>query len=157
MNNRNWVENMIWSIIMLNFMVLTYVFLIPRAQFMIDHWGWNSESLMETSGAMDTPNQYFKTYKIANFIQKITEEDSVILMPTDNWEFGSNRSVVIQRLYPRKIYFFGDEGFLHHKNSPNYKTPNYAVAFPGDGSDLCFEKDINSLGETGFLLCKWKH
>ena len=138
-------------------MVLTYVFLIPRAQFMIDHWGWNSESLMETSGAMDTPNQYFKTYKIANFIQKITEEDSVILMPTDNWEFGSNRSVVIQRLYPRKIYFFGDEGFLQHKNSPNNKTPNYAVAFPGDGADLCFERDINSLGETGFLLCKWKH
>ena len=66
---------------------------------------------METPGAIDTPNQYLQTYKVANAIRNITQENSVILMPADNWEFGSNRSVVIQRLYPRKVYFFGDDGF----------------------------------------------
>ena len=33
MNSRKWVENIIWSVIALNFFVLMYVFLIPRLQF----------------------------------------------------------------------------------------------------------------------------
>jgi len=112
---------------------------------------------METQGAMDTPNQYLKTYKVANQVRKVTKEDSIILMPTDNWEFGSNRSVVIQRLFPRKVYFFGDEDFYDHKNSVGSKTTVYAVAFPGDGANLCFERDIESLDETKFVLCKLKN
>ena len=108
MNNRSWVEYMIGLIIVLNTIVLVSVFLTPRAKILLNHWGDRPEVLMETLGPMDMPNQYFKTYKVVNKIRSITQEDSIILMPADNWEFGSNRSVVIQRLYPRKVYFFGD-------------------------------------------------
>ena len=91
MNNRSWVENIIRSIIILNILLLVLVFLIPRAKIIVSHWGEKPEVLMETLGAMDTPNQYSRTYKVANEIRNITEENSIILLPTDNWEFGSNR------------------------------------------------------------------
>ena len=75
-------------------------------------------------------------------------------MPNDNWEFGSNRSVVIQRLYPRKVYFFGDEGFYDGKNYSSIETSLYAVAFSDDGANLCFEQDSEKLGNTGFVICR---
>ena len=155
MIQRNWVENTILGIIIFNVFVLAYVFIIPRAQFIIDHWEWKPEDLMETRGPTDMPNQYPRTYKVTNEIRNITKENSIILMPADNWEFGSNRSVVIQRLYPRKVYFFGDEGFHDHKNNLEPKTTVYAVAFTGDQSNLCFERNVKNLDATGFVLCKW--
>ncbi len=154
MNNRSWVENIIGAIIILNIVVLSSVFLIPRAKVMVNYWGWESEALMETSGASDTPNQYSKTYQVANQIRKITRDNSIILMPADNWEFGSNRSAMIQRLYPRKVYFFGDNSFSELKYNLNPDVPIYSVAFPGDGAELCFEKDVEKLGETGFGICE---
>ena len=154
MIRRNWVENTILGIIVLNIFILAYVFLIPRAQFMIDHWKWEYEALMETAGAVDIPNQYSKTYKVANQIKRVTNKNSIILMPTDNWEFGSNRSVIIQRLYPRKVYFWGDENFYDRKNNVGSETTVYAVAFSDDGADLCFEKESQKLGETSFVICK---
>ena len=157
MNNRKWVESIILGIIVLNILVLAFVFLIPRVQFMADHWGWKAEALMESSGARDTPNQYSKTYRMVNHIQKVLLENSIILMPPDNWEFGSSRSVVIQRLYPNKVYFAGDKDFSLQIKIIDIEKPVYGVAFPNDGADLCFEKEIRSLGETGFVMCKWKN
>ena len=154
MNNRSWVENMIGAIIIFNIVVLASVFLIPRAKVMANYWGWESASLMEISGARDTPNQYSKTYQVANQIRKITRDSSIILMPTDNWEFGSNRSAMIQRLYPRKVYFFGDKLFYELKYSLNSDVPIYVVVFSGDDAELCFEKDVEKLGETGFGICE---
>ena len=154
MAKRNWVENMILGIIGFNIVVLMYVFLIPRTQFMVGHWELSSEALMETPGAIDTPNQYSRTYKVANSIRKFTEENSIILMPADNWEFGSNRSVVIQRLYPRKVYFFDDDGFYDYKSNIDFKTTVYAVAFSGDNSNLCFEEETEKLGNTDFVICR---
>ena len=154
MNNRKWVENTILGIIVLNIFVMAFVFLIPRMEFIANHWGWNSEALMEYSGVMDTPNQYSETYKVVNQIRKATTTESIILMPTDNWEFGSNRSVMIQRLYPRKVYFFGDKNFSKFKYNLNPNAPVYAVAFSGDGAELCFERDVRKLGETGFEICE---
>ena len=154
MNNRKWVENTVLGVIVLNIFVLAFVFLIPRAQFMVDHWGWTTEALMETTGARDTPNQYPKTYRMVNQIRKVLTENSIILMPPDNWEFGSSRSAVIQRLYPHKVYFLGDKGFSLQMKIVDIKKSVYGVAFPNDGADLCFEKDIKSLGETGFVICK---
>lgn len=157
MSNRNWVENTILGIIAFNIFVLAYVFLIPRTQFMIYHWGRGPEAITETPGAADTPNRYSKAYKVANQIRKVTKENSIILMPADNWEFGSNRSALIQRLYPRKVYFFGEKSFLELKNNLNPDTSVYAAAFSGDGAGLCFEKDARKLGETEFVLCKLKN
>ena len=154
MINRNWVVNTILGIIVLNIFVLAYIFIIPRSQFIIDHWKWNPEDLMETSGPMDMPNQYPLTYTVSNEIRNVTEENSIILMPIDNWEFGSNRSVVIQRLYPRKVYFFGDNEFPTSNHNLNSNKLAYSVAFKGDGADLCFEKATKSLGNTGFVICE---
>ena len=153
MIKKNWVEIVVLGIIVFKLFVLTYVFLIPRTQYIIDHWGWNSETLMEIQGAMDIPNQYSKTYKVANQIRKVTKKDSIILMPTDNWEFGSNRSVIIQRLYPRKVYFFGDEDFYDRKSNISMKTNVYAVVFSGDNENLCFDKEPEKLGDTDFVIC----
>ena len=154
MIKRNWVERIISGIIILNVFVLAYVFFMPRTKFMIDHWKWEHEAIMETAGVMDTPNQFPITYKVANQIQKVTKENSIILMPTDNWEFGSNRAVIIQRLYPRKVYFFGDEGFYDRKNNVDFQTTIYAVGFSDDGADLCFKKESQKLGEADFVICK---
>ena len=153
MIDRNWVVSTILGIIFLNIFVLAYIFIIPRSQFIIDHWKWKSEDLMETSGPMDMPNQYPITYKVANEIRNVTEENSIILMPTDNWEFGSNRSVLIQRLYPRKIYFFGDDEYFLRNHNQNSNKLAYAVAFKGDGAELCFKKNTKNLGKTGFVIC----
>ena len=156
MNNRKWVESTILGIIVLNILVLAFVFLIPRVQFMADHWGWKAEALMESLGARDTPNQYSKTYRMVNQIKKLLLKNSIILMPPDNWEFGSSRSVVIQRLYPNKIYFSGDKDFPFQIKTIDIEKPVYGVAFPNDGADLCLEKEIKNLGETGFVMCKLK-
>ena len=56
MVKQNWVDKTIIGIIVFNIIILAYVFIIPRAQFMFDHWGWDHEALMETAGAADTPN-----------------------------------------------------------------------------------------------------
>ena len=154
MVKKNWVEIVILGIVAFNIFVLAYVFLIPRTQFIVDHWGWNSEMLMEMQGAIDIPNQYSKTYKVANRIRKVTRKNSIILMPTDNWEFGSNRSILIQRLYPRKVYFFGDENFYDRKNSISVKTTIYAIAFSGDNANLCFKEESEKLSDTDFVICR---
>ena len=154
MIDRNWVVSTILGIIFLNIFVLAYIFIIPRSQFIIDHWKWKSEKIMETSGPMDMPNQYPITYTLANEIRNITEEISIILMPKDNWEFGSNRSVLIQRLYPRKVYFFGDNEFSEKNHKLNSNKLVFAVALKGNGIQLCFKEDAKSLGNTGFVICK---
>ena len=156
MTNLKWVERTILGIIVMNVLVLTFVFVIPRVKFMTKHWGWKVEDLMESSGPRDTPNQYSKTYRMVNHIQKVLLEKSIILMPPDNWEFGSSRSVVIQRLYPNKVYFVGDKDFSFQMKIIDIEKSVYGVAFPNDGANLCFEKEIKNLGETGFVMCKLK-
>ena len=154
MINGNWVVSTILGIIVLNIFILVGILIIPRSQYIIDHWKWQSENLMETSGPMDMPNQYPITYKVANEIRNVTEEISIILMPKDNWEFGSTRSVLIQRLYPRKVYFFGDNEFSENNNKLNSNKLVFAVALKGNGIQLCFKEDAKSLGNTGFVICK---
>jgi hypothetical protein len=155
MNNRSWVENMIWSVVALNFIVLMYVFLIPRLQFMATHWRMESESLMETSGAGDIPNQYIKAYKIANQIRKFVRNDSIVLMPPDNEKFDLNRSVLIQRLYPWKIYFSGDKGFDEFVLSlENQEKKIYIMFNENWGKIFCKEESVESLGKSGFGVCQ---
>ena len=155
MINRTWVENMIWLIIVLNIFVLAYVFLIPRVQFVSAHWNLSPEALTETLGAKDTPNQYSRAYKIANQIGKITKDNSIILMPRSDWGFGSNRSVLIQRLYPRKVYFFGDSGFEDRMRNLITQKKEAFVVFNKDwGSPLCETKQVRTLNSPGFGICQ---
>jgi hypothetical protein len=155
MNSRKWVENIIWSVIALNFFVLMYVFLIPRLQFMASHWGMKSEALMETSSASDTPNQYIKTYKVANQIRKSVKNDSIVLMPPATREFVLNRSVLIQRLYPRKIYFSGDKDFDELVLSlANQEKQIYVMFNESWGEIFCKGKSVEPLGNSGFRMCR---
>ena len=100
---------MVWLIIGLNLTVLTFVFLVPRAKIISENWGKEQEAIMETSGAMDTPNQFSNTYKVVNQVRKITQGDSMIFIPRNKWGFESNRSVWIQRLYPRELRFYEEK------------------------------------------------
>ena len=155
MNNRTWVENIIWSVIALNLFVLMYVFLIPRLQFMASHWGMKSEALMETSDASDTPNQYIKTYKVANQIRKSVENDSIVLIPSATQAFVLNRSVLIQRLYPRKIYFSGDKDFDDLVISLENQGKEIYVMFNESwGKRFCKEESVEPLGNSGFRMCQ---
>ena len=154
MNNRKWVENIILGIIVLNIFVMAFVFLIPRMQLIANHWGWKAEALMESSGAMDTPNQYFETYKIANQVRKIITEDSTVFMPSDKWGFGLNRSVVIQRLYPRKVYFSGDPE-RDKAFSDISKISNSYILFNEHWSqDLCVKQSVKYLEDERIGICR---
>ena len=134
------------------------MFLIPRVQFMAVHWDLDPEALMETLGAKDTPNQYSRAYRVANQIRKITGGTSIILMPRDDWEPVSNRSVVIQRLYPRKIYFFGDHGFEKRmRNLINQKKEFFVVYNEDWGSSLCQAKRVQTLNDPEFGICLIKN
>ena len=154
MNNRKWVENTILGIIVLNMFFMAFVFLIPRMQFIANHWGWESEALMESSGAMDTPNQYSETYKVANQVRKIATKDSTVFMPSDKWGFELNRSVVIQRLYPRKVYFAGDSE-AEKVFSDVSKISNSYVVFNEHGDHgLCFKQSVKYLEAERTGICR---
>ena len=155
MINRTWVENMIGLIIVLNISVLAYMFLIPRVQFMAVNWNLGPEALMETRLAKDTPKQYSGAYKFANHIRKITGDTSIILMPGNDWKFGSNRSVVIQRLYPRQIYFFGDQGFESRmRNLIDQRKEIFVVFNENWGRRLCKAKRVQNISDPGFGICR---
>jgi hypothetical protein len=155
MNNRSWVGNMIRAIIILNIVVLASVFLIPRAKVMVKYWGWESAALMEISGARDIPNQNIKTYKVANQIRKFIRSDSIVLMPPDNGGFVSNRSVLVQRLYPREVYFFGDKGFDEFVLSlANQEKEIYVMFDENWGKRFCKDESVESLGMPGFGICR---
>ena len=154
MNNRKWVENTILGIIVLNIFVMAFVFLIPRMQFIANHWGWETEALMESDGAMDTPNQYSETYKVANQVRKIATEGSTVFMPADNWGFGLNRSVVIQRLYPRKVYFSGDLEADKVFSDVSKISNSYIVFNEHWGQDLCIKQSVKYLEAKRTGICR---
>ena len=154
MNNRKWVESTIFGIIVLNIFVMAYVFLIPRMQFMADHWGWEAEALMESSGARDTPNQYSETYKVANQIRKNTKKDAVVYMSADKWGFDLSRAVIIQRLYPRKVYF-SEDSEEHNVFSDASKNSNFYILFNERwGQDLCAMQSVKYLKNTRVGICR---
>ena len=154
MNNRKWVESTILGIIVLNILVLAVVFLIPRVQFMASHWGWKAEAIIESSGARDTPNQYSKTYKIANQLRKIVMEDAKVYMPADKWEFEFNTSVLIQRLYPRKVYFSEDSEADNVFFDSSKFSNSYVVFNERWGQDLCATQSVKYLKTTRIGICR---
>ena len=154
MNNRKWVESTILGIIILNVFIMVFVFLIPRVQFMAKHWGWKAEALMESSGARDTPNQYSETYQMANQVRNITTESSTVFMPADKWGFGLNRAVVIQRLYPRKVYFYGYSEVDKVFSDASKISNSYIVVNEHRGQDLCAKQRVRYLEAKRVGLCR---
>ena len=76
-------------------------------------------------------------------------------MPGNDWESGSSRSAVIQRLYPRKIYFFGDKGFENRMHSLIDQKKNFFVVFnEGWGRPLCETRQVQMLNNPDFGICQ---
>ncbi len=154
MSNKKWVQSVIWGVVFLNLVVIIRVFIIPRTHFITSHFEKSRDALRESSGPIDMPNQYVHTYQMMNQVREIADENSVLLLPTDDWEFGSPRSAVIQTLYPRKVYFFGDQGFdkiLFH--AFNLKEA-YVVFNEQWGKGLCKNRPVKLLGEKRFGICR---
>ncbi|MBT5550360.1 MAG: hypothetical protein HOJ79_07755 [Nitrospina sp.] len=154
MSKKKWVQNVIWGVVFLNLVVIVRIFIIPRAHFITGHFQEHRDALWESSGPLDMPNQYINTYRIMKQVREIASEESLLLLPPDDWEFGSPRSAVIQTLYPRKIYFSGDEGF-DKKLSQAFSLKNAYVVFNERwGKGLCEKRPVKHLGEQGFGICR---
>ncbi len=154
MSKKKWVQSVIWGVVFLNFVVIVRVFIIPRTHFITSHFQEHRDALRESSGPLDMPNQYVHTYQMMNQVREIADENSVLLLPTDDWEFGSPRSAVIQTLYPRKVYFLGDQGFDKKLSQAFHLKEAYVVFNEQWGKGLCKKWPVKYLGEQGFGICR---
>jgi hypothetical protein len=154
MSKNKWVQTVIWSVVFLNLIVVFGVFIIPRTIYIVEHWQESRQNLRESSGPLDTPNQYVSTYRIMNQVREIVSEDSVLFLPKDDWEFGSPRAVVIQTLYPREVYFSGDSGFDKKRSQASRLKEAYVVFTKTWGKSLCAKRTSKDLGELGFGICR---
>ena len=154
MSKKKWVQIVIWAVVFLNLVVIFRVFIIPRTHFIISHFEESRDALRESSGPIDMPNQYVHTYQMMNQVREIADENSVLLLPTDDWEFGSPRSAVIQTLYPRKVYFLGDQGFDKKLSQAFHLKEAYVVFNEQWGKGLCKNRPVKLLGEQGFGICR---
>ena len=154
MSKKKWVQSVIWGVVFLNLVVIIQVFLISRTHFIIGHFQERRDALRESSGPMDMPNQYVHTYRIMKQVREMASEESLLLLPPDDWEFGSPRSAVIQTLYPRKVYFSGDEGFDKKLSQAFQLKEAYVVFNEPWGKGLCKKRPVKYLGEQGFGICR---
>ena len=111
MSDGRWVRTIIAGIVAGNLIMLFIFFLIPRTQFLLAHKDLTRNQLMETKGSLDMPNQLWRTNKVVNRIGELTPKGATVFMPPGDRLQGSFRSAAIQVLYPRKIFFGGDENF----------------------------------------------
>jgi len=126
MSKKKWVQSVIWGVVFLNFVVIVRVFIIPRTNFITSHFQEHRDALRESSGPLDMPNQYAHT----------------------------SRSAVIQTLYPRKVYFSGDEGFDKKLSQAFQLKEAYVVFNEPWGKGLCKKRPVKYLGEQGFGICR---
>lgn len=154
MTNKKWVQKIIWGVVFFNMVVIIGVFIIPRVSFIVDRFQDSRDALRESSGPIDMPNQYIQTYRMMNKVREITSDDSLLLMPHDDWEFGSPRSAVIQMLYPRRVYFFGDQGFEKNLARAFNSKEAYVVFNLQWGKGLCKEGTVKQLDSQGFGICR---
>jgi len=111
MSERRWLQKVVAAIVIGNLTILTMVFLVPRAQFLVAQPSLAPHQMMETAGSPDMPNQFSRTYKVVNRIRDLTPVSGTVFMPPGDGLEGSFRSAAIQVLYPRKIFFGEDENF----------------------------------------------
>ena len=149
-----WIQTVVWAVIFLNLVVISQLFIIPRVNFIIEHFKEDRVALRESVGPRDMPNQYVQTYKVMNQVRKLTAGDSLLLLPPDNWEFGSPRSAVIQILYPRRVFFSGDLGFDNLIARAFTSKKAYVIFNKHWGINLCGKQPRRPLGKKGFGICR---
>ena len=154
MSSQKWVQNVIWAVVFLNLVVLCRVFIIPRAHFIASHFEQDQKALQESPGPLDMPNQFSKTYRVMNQVRVMVSENSQLFLPPDNGEFALPRSAVIQTLYPRKVYFSGDQDFEKILFQALNLKEVYVIFNMQWGKELCVGQSVKRLGELGFGICK---
>ena len=150
------VKTLIAFIILSNIMILSYVFLFPRLNFMVAHWGASEREILLSEGPGDNPNMEHlrKFYKMMYFVKDHSENDSVIYFV--NRQFFSDE--VYKILLPRKIQYLDeqdiDEFLLPSQSSP--KMPSYIVFRREDAPDFC-RRDRVIWDESGCGIYELKH
>ncbi len=152
MSEGRWLQKIIAVIVIGNLAILTMVFLVPRAQFLLMQPSLASHQLMETAGSPDMPNQFSRTYKVVNRIRDLTPASASVFMPQGDRLEGSFRSATIQILYPRRVFFGDDENFsdkLKQRLKPAY------FVFSADWQpEFCKEPSRIELSDFGFGMCR---
>ena len=152
MSERRWLQKIIAAIVIGNLAILTMVFLVPRAQFLLAQPSLAPHQLMETVGSPDMPNQFSGTYQVVNRIRDLTPVSATVFMPPGDRLEGSFRSATIQILYPRKVFFGDDENFAD-KIKERGKLA-YFVYSPDWQPDFCKEPSRIELADFGFGMCR---
>jgi len=152
MSERRWLQKVVAAIVIGNLTILTMVFLVPRAQFLVAQPSLAPHQMMETAGSPDMPNQFSRTYKVVNRIRDLTSVDATVFMPPGDRLKGSFRSAAIQILYPRRI-FFGEDKNFEDKLKEGVKSA-YFVYSPDWQPDFCTEPSRIELTDFGFGICR---
>jgi len=152
MNEGHGVQKIIFAIVAGNLVILTMVFLAPRAQFLLAQPSLALHSLMETAGSPDMPNQFSRTYKVVHRIRDLTPASATVFMPPGDRLEGSFRSVTIQILFPRKVFFGEDENFEEHLKE-SVKSA-YFVYSSDWQPEYCNEPSRIKLTDFGFGMCR---
>lgn len=154
MSDGRWIRKLIAAIVAGNFIVLSTVFLFPRAQFFLANSGLTQDQMMEIVGSSDMPNQLSKTYSVANRIRELTPVSAIVFMPPGDRMDGSFRSAVIQVLYPRKIFFGEDKDFDRKLKEAEKFNESYLVYSPEWKPEFCQMASRIELTGFGFGMCR---
>ena len=149
--NSGWVRRLLFSIVAINLTFILVVFAGPRIKFMVDNFEKSHEQLTETSGPLDLPNQFAKTYQVAHQLRKHVVRGQSLFLPPSTRE-GSFRSVMTQVLFWQKLTFSDDPFFKI--NLEREGSHAHAVGRYGRKGELCYGMEGKSLGDTGFVLCQ---
>ena len=148
------IRRFLVGIVVLNLVVLFWIFILPRARFVISHIALDSGLLMETAGSPDMPNQFSKTYEVVNQIQGLTSKGSTLFLPSGLGPGRLFRSAAIQRLYPRKLYFADDAEFKKELKSAEGKPETYFVSHQTWHPKVCLRDKEAKLIGLGFSFCR---
>jgi len=149
-----WVRKIIVGIVIGNLIILATFFLFPRMQFLLAHRDLTPSQLMETAGSRDMPNQLARTYVVVNRIAELTPVSATIFMPLGDRMQGSFRSVAIQVLYPRKLFFGEDENFERELTASEKFDTAYFIYSPKWQPEFCKRSSRMELTDFGFGMCR---
>lgn len=141
------------GVIMLNLIMVTVFFILPRADFMLRHWNEPRYEISKFAGTYDLPNLFFKTYQSANEIKVRVPENATLLMPPRTTA-GMFHSAAQQVLFPRTLYFQGEKEYGRVKDAALVVPQLWKVNAPGDSLTDCPRASAIPLGQSGFSLCR---
>lgn len=152
MSENRWLKKIVIAIGVGNLAILTMVFLVPRAQFLLAQPSLDPNQIMETAGSPDMPNQFSRTYKVVHRIRDLTPASATVFMPPGDRLEGSFRSVTIQVLFPRKVFFGKDENFEKHLTEAVKSA--YFVYSSDWQPKFCEATSRIKLTDFGFGMCR---